>query len=384
MTAKRIYRDSSKNDSDDKYVLTDHGRKLKTGFTTGSCATAAAKAALLILEKIEVDEIEIMLPNQALITIPIHKVIRNSDGSVTCSVLKDAGDDHDVTHGIEIRATVLKTSEVKGIEILGGKGVGMVMKKGLQIPVGQPAINPAPLKMIHDNLTSIIKGDDGIRVTISVPEGEQVALKTFNPRLGIEGGISIIGTTGIVRPMSEDAFKATIFTELSQKFELGVRNIVLVPGQHGEKYAMERHFISEEHIVHVGNFLGFSLSAAVKLGFKSILLIGHIGKLIKLAAGIFNTHSKVADAKAHILVTHMALKEAPLWKLNQIFKANTTDEMSELVHQWGDQSVFLEIGKAAKMYAEKYVFKEIPVEIILYDMSGRELCDTRKADEESA
>lgn len=363
------------------YILSETAIPLRTGITTGSCATAAAKAALMRLLHTGdtiIQAVDIELPDHRVMTVPIFRTIQSDQGIVTAIVIKDAGDDHDVTHGIEIQASVSLTNHAGEIEITGGEGVGRITKKGLQIPVGSYAINPIPLKMITENLKPWLPETKGALVTIGVPRGRELALKTFNPRLGIEGGLSIIGTTGIVRPMSEDAFKATIYAELKQKKAMGVQNVTLVPGQHGEKYAQNQCAIDPDGIVHVGNFVGFALSAAESLGYNAILLVGHIGKYIKLAGGIFNTHSKVADAKAHILITYMALEGASVAQMATIYASNTTDEMSEWLHQWGWTHVLQRIAMEAKRCCINHLETLKNVDVILYDMSGRRLGDTQE------
>ena len=376
-------------------ILSEDALYLRTGYTTGSCATAAAKAALLTLlaeEKIAIDEVTIHLPNGLVLEIPIEAVYKSSENSVTAVVIKDAGDDADATHGLEICAKVI-INKSGVIHITGGTGVGMVTKPGLQIPVGNYAINPVPLQMIKDNLAPLLLEGGGAEVTIEVPHGEATALKTFNPRLGVIGGISIIGTSGVVRPMSEDAFRDTIFTEMKQKKALEIDTLILVPGLHGEKYAINHINLSDEEatennssfekiradqVVHMGNFVGFSLQAAEKIGFQKIVIIGHIGKLIKLAGGIFNTHSKVADAKAEILISELALLGASKEVLETIGSANTTDEMSNFLAVTPYTEVFQRLSEKARKRCRQFIFESIEIEVILYDMSGRMLGDSRR------
>lgn len=378
-------------------ILSEDALYLRTGYTTGSCATAAAKAALLMLlaeeeEEIAVDEVTIHIPNGLVLEIPIEAVYKSSENSVTAVVIKDAGDDADVTHGLEICARVI-LNDSGVINITGGTGVGIVTKPGLQIPVGNYAINPVPLQMIKDNLSPLLLEGVGAEVTIEVPHGEATALKTFNPRLGVIGGISIIGTSGVVRPMSEDAFRDTIYTEMKQKKALGVDTLILVPGLHGEKYAIHHISLSNDdtiepdsqfekiiasQVVHMGNFVGFSLQAAEKIGFQKIVIIGHIGKLIKLAGGIFNTHSKVADAKAEILISELALLGASKEVLETISSANTTDEMSNYLSITPYAEVFQRLSEKARTRCRQFIFESIEIEVILYDMSGRMLGDSRR------
>lgn len=361
-------------------MLSDAGDLLKTGYTTGSCATAAASVAVLILRRVHKSEIpnkqEIVLPNGAILEIPIERVEINADGSVTGVVIKDAGDDQDVTNGLEIHATVKWSFSGQKISISGGEGVGTVTREGLQTPVGSSAINPTPLKMIEDNVKRLMTEVRGIDIEITVPKGREIAKKTFNERLGIVGGISIIGTSGIVRPMSEEAFKDSIFVELKQKFALGIRTLYLVPGMHGEKFAHANFKADEHNIVHMSNFVGFTLRAAEKLGFEKLVIVGHVGKLIKLAGGIFNTHSKVADGKSHIMAAHLALLGASQAFVSEIYEANTTDEMADKLFGTSYFSVFEDIVQEAKRRCLMHLDNLQALDVVMYDMKGRLLANT--------
>lgn len=377
----------------------DQGRLLRCGYTTGSCATAASRSALIrwLYPDREREEITIRLPEGEYLEIPVLRSERLDEGSARASVIKDAGDDADVTHGIEIVATLRmvppapgECPEVPEIVIDGGAGVGRVTKGGLQIPVGEAAINPVPRTMIAQNLLEVWR-DEGasrsdappigrIEVTIEAVGGEEIAKRTFNERLGILGGISIIGTSGIVRPMSEDAFKASIHAELRQKYEQGVRRLVLVPGKHGENFAIADGF-SEDQIVHMSNFVGFALHSAVRLGFESALIVGHIGKLIKLSAGIFNTHSKIADARAEIIAAQMAIEGFPLDAIRSVYAANTTDEAAEMLRALGRTEVFQSLAERAKERCYDHIRpdRSMGIDLVFYDMPGHRLGDTRDA-----
>lgn len=368
-------------------ILSDTGELLRTGYTTGSCATAAATAAVRILmnqsEVCSLEEQTILLPGGMKMTIPVDQVQWNPDGSVTVVVTKDSGDDQDVTHGLEIHATVRMIKKIGAIEIIGGEGVGKVTRAGLQTPVGSWAINPTPLLMIRNNVSMFISENTGIEVKIVVPRGREIAKKTFNGRLGIINGISIIGTSGIVRPMSEDAFKDSIYLELKQKYALGVRQLYLVPGMHGEKFAKSQFGAVGNTVVHMSNFIGFSIRAAEKIGFEKLMIVGHIGKLIKLSGGIFNTHSKVADGKAHIAAAHLALLKAPYELIEAVYNANTTDEMADILYETSYKCVFMAIAHEAKKKCISHLDFMQDIEIVLYDMKGRLLARTDVETEEA-
>ncbi len=359
-----------------EYVRSETGKQLRMGFTTGSSATAATKAALLALLGTPCTTVTITLPDLSHIRIPIKDVYKDKD-TATAVVVKDSGDDADVTHGIEIVASVSWTDQRGTLIIRGGEGVGVVTKQGLQIPVGEAAINPVPRQMMIDNALPFLPDDKGLCVVISVPQGAEVARKTFNERLGVIGGISIIGTSGRVRPMSDEAFMDAILVELKQKKALGIVDIVLVPGKHGELFAVNQLGLDASHVVHMGNYVGFCLNACASLHFKSILLVGHIGKLIKLAGGIFNTLGRLADAKAEIIMAHLALQGAPLHVIKGVYQANTTDEMSDFIAEMGYLSVFKPLSLACVQKCKAAVTEPIDVQVVLYDMKKRLLADTR-------
>lgn len=264
---------------------------LREGYTTGSCAAAAAKAAAIFLcQQRMVSVVDLVLPDGRVITIPIAEVKLEGNKTYSC-VIKDAGDDPDITHGALICAEVEKAA-TNEIVIRGGAGVGIVTKPGLQISPGQPAINPVPQRMITQSVREVIGPENGAIITISVPEGERLALKTFNPRLGIIGGISIIGTTGMVRPMSDKGLKDALICSLDIARASGWETIVLVPGNHGEQAVRQWFDFHPEQVVQTSNFIGFMLEQAVNRGFSRIILAGHPGKLAKLLRGDFDTHSR--------------------------------------------------------------------------------------------
>ena len=264
---------------------------LRSGFTTGTCATAAAKAALLALtEECFEEKTEVTLPDGERIVLPIYKVEKTDENTATASVIKDAGDDPDVTHGHQIVATV-SFSDSPGIHFLQGKGVGKVTLPGLGLAVGEPAINSTPRKMIVNELSLLYGG--GLDVTISVPEGETLALKTFNPKLGIIGGISIIGTSGIVKPFSSEAFVDAIRKEVEVAYAVNTERLVINSGAKSEKFVRNLYpNLPPQAFVHYGNFIGETLKIAAETGFQKVSMGIMIGKAVKLAEGHLDTHSK--------------------------------------------------------------------------------------------
>ena len=289
----------------EEFVYID-GKKYRRGYTTGSCSAAAAKAAAIMLSVgKEIDEVYIDTPKGIPLNLKVHDITRTKQ-SVTCAIQKDGGDDIDATHGMLIYATARWQEEI-GITIEGGIGVGRITKKGLGLEIGAPAINKTPLQMIRLEVGRVIGENKGIHITIFAPQGEEIAKKTFNPRLGIVGGISIIGTTGIVEPMSDEGWKRSLSIELEMKKAQGIENIILVPGNHGERFVADTLQLESKYVVRMSNFVGYMLLECKRIGFKNIILAGHLGKFVKVAAGIFHTHSKVADARSEVMIANLAL-----------------------------------------------------------------------------
>lgn len=312
-------------------------QKLRCGFTTGTCATAAAGAAArMLLTGHPQETIRITVPKGTTLELSIEHISHPSKTSVRCAVRKDAGDDHDVTNQILVYATVERIPQ--GIEILGGKGVGRVTRAGLDQPVGEAAINSAPRRQIATQLLRVgeeLEYEGGFRVTVEIPEGEEVAKKTFNPRLGIEGGISILGTSGIVEPMSEQALIETIRTEMRMKTANGGKEILLTPGNYGRDYAHDTWGIDLETGIKYSNFLGDTLDMAYEFQVESILLIGHIGKLVKVGSGVMNTHSRWADARMETLCACCVEAQVDASLLPKVLGSISTEEALAVLKEAG-------------------------------------------------
>lgn len=291
----------------EEYILKD-GKKLRLGYTTGSCAAAAAKAASwMLLTGREKTTIELLTPKGIRLNLDVLEITR-SETEVSCAIRKDSGDDPDATRDTLIFATVKKRDD-GAIVIDGGKGVGRVTKRGLDQPVGNAAINSVPRRMIEENAREVARLCDytgGLSIVISAPEGEEIAKKTFNPRLGIVGGISILGTSGIVEPMSEKALVDTIRVELTQRRAMGKEYVLLTPGNYGADFIKDSIGLELGMAVLTSNFIGDALDICRELGFRGALLVGHIGKLVKLAGGMWNTHSKFGDCRMELLAAHAA------------------------------------------------------------------------------
>lgn len=314
----------------EQFVYKNH-KKLRYGYTTGSCAAAASKAAAaMLLSGKEISYVELHTPKGIDLRLEVLDIIRE-DNAVSCAIQKDGGDDPDVTNGILIYAKVSREpADEAQIIIDGGIGVGRVTKPGLEQPVGAAAINKVPRQMIRENLEAVCEQyhyHGKLSVVISIPSGVELAAKTFNPRLGIVGGISVLGTSGIVEPMSEQALIDTIRVEMRQKLANGMEYLLVVPGNYGIDFLDQYgHGLQLEDAVKCSNFVGEALDAAVEFGAKGVLLVGHIGKFVKLAGGIMNTHSHNADARMELLTVHAALLGAPVELLQKMMECVTTDD----------------------------------------------------------
>jgi cobalt-precorrin-5B (C1)-methyltransferase len=290
-------------------------RKLRSGFTTGTAAAAAAKGAMIrLIEKRSPEGVLVELLNGETWRIPINSIVEDGSGEVECTVVKDAGDDPDVTNHAVIgaRVVLLEQNQNMTVEILGGEGVGRVTKPGLELPPGEPAINSGPRKMIENSVKHVLKKNminHAVRVEIFVPEGERLAQKTLNGRLGIVGGISILGTTCVVRPMSHEAYTATINSALSVARAAGVKELVLSTGRRSERCAQGFLLdISPEGFIQIGDFFSESLRMVVKFGFKKVYVAAFFGKAIKMAQGAECTHA----AK-----TRLSLQSLAAWGLEE-------------------------------------------------------------------
>ncbi|MCI6276494.1 MAG: cobalt-precorrin-5B (C(1))-methyltransferase CbiD [Clostridium sp.] len=354
-----------------------NGKILKEGYTTGSCAAAAAKAAILNFNGHEVDFASIDT-SLGTLNIPIEKIVKYDD-YLLCSVIKNAGDDPDATDGLEICAKVM-LNDTGIITIDGGEGVGTVTRKGLKVAVGKKAINPGPMKMIKSEAAKVLKDGQGVDIVISIPKGEEVASKTFNPHIGIVGGISVLGTTGVVKPMSEDAYKESLAIEIDMLKEEGIEHSTFVFGESGKALAMKLG-IDEKRCIMTSNFLGYMLDYANYKGMKSILLIGQLGKMCKVAAGIFNTHSRVADGRMETLTALTALCGGNIDTLNSIYNCLTTEEAIEIINDNGLQKVYDLIVERIIYRVNRYVKNEIHVEIILYSDGNEFLAKSEGAEE---
>ena len=353
----------------------DSKKELRKGFTTGSCGAAAAKAALYMLLTGSVkDEIEIITPGGAVFRTEVKDIFREGN-RVRCAVVKDGGDDPDVTTGLHVTAEVRAEERGDGaleIQIEGGPGVGRVTLPGLDQPVGNAAINRVPRQMIEKELSEVAELLDfrgRIWVILSVPGGEAAAERTFNPRLGIEGGISILGTTGIVEPMSTRAILDTIRVELNQRKALGDRIAAVSPGNYGLNFMKETYGYDLNRSVKCSNYVGDTVDMVREKGFRGMLLTGHIGKLIKVSGGIMNTHSKEGDARMELLAAGVIRAGGSMDTLRGILNCRVTEEALGIIQ--AESPALLRKSMESVMdrilyYLRKRAGEELPVECILY------------------
>lgn len=328
------------------YTIRSGQKQLRCGYTTGTCAAlAAAGAAFWLLTGQKPADLSLMTPKGIPVQVEPACLRREGEAAV-CGVRKDGGDDIDATHGLIIEAHVEK-SERPGVFIEGGRGVGRVTKPGLDQPVGAAAINRVPRQMIEKEVTKVQKNCGymgGLSVTIVIPGGEEAAKKTFNPHLGIEGGLSVLGTSGIVEPMSEQALIDTIEVEIRQAAASGHDALILTPGHYGELFLQQdASFLTEKRpVVKCSNFIGDALDLAALYKFRQVLLVGHMGKLIKLAGGIMNTHSRYADGRMELICAHAAVCGASRDICRTLMQAATTDACLELLESTGLRDAVLQ------------------------------------------
>ncbi len=351
----------------EEYIVKE-GKRLRLGYTTGSCAAAAAKAAAwMLLTGQPRERIGLITPKGTRLELEVTDISMEPD-RVSCAVVKDGGDDPDITTGAHITASIVRASR-PGVEILGGPGVGRVTKPGLDQPVGAAAINSVPRRMIRENVEEICRLLDepgGLIVTISVPGGGELAKKTFNPRLGIEGGISILGTTGMVEPMSDQALIDTIRVELRQRWATGAEYALLTPGNYGADFLRDGLGVDPVKAVQVSNFIGDSLDLCRELGFRGALLVGHVGKLVKLACGMLNTHSRYGDCRMPLLTAQAAACGVSPAAAQAMLSAVTCDEAIRIAREAGVMEPMLERVTALAWEHLARRAGELPVGLIIF------------------
>ena len=366
-------------------------KQLKGGYTTGACLAAGARAAAMLLQGEDPgDKVDITALDGTPLQIPIHSVEMLPDAA-RVEIVKDAGDDPDITNGTSVFVTFrfLTLEQLKPVagrsvvyeQILfeAGQGIGHATKPGLSLAVGEPAINPGPRQLVYNSVRDIV-GDKPCMVRVDIPAGRELAAKTLNPVLGIEGGISVIGTTGVLRPMSEEAFKNSLIPQIEVAKAAGFTTQIFVPGKIGERIASSWG-LPKEAMVQTSNFIGFMLEAAADRGLEKILLFGHIGKLAKVAAGVFHTHNRVGDARLEVLAAYSASMGMPAEGVRRILQAVTTEEALPVIEEYGLASVYEVIAARASYRAERFLFNRLQVGTVLVTLQGKLLGMDDKARE---
>ncbi len=388
---------------EDHYVIRNQ-KKLRFGYTTGSCAAAAAKgAAEILLGGKKISEVELMTPKGILLNLELLD-IRQEENAVSCAVRKDAGDDPDTTDGILVYARAEKlsasdASEQTGMEadqkeltenkdrflIDGGVGVGRVTRPGLKQPVGEAAINPVPKAMIlrsAEEAADRFDYEGRLKITISVPKGEEIAKKTFNPRLGIVGGISILGTSGIVEPMSEKALIDSIRVEMSQHIAMEEEYLLVTPGNYGADFLREHMELPFEKNIKCSNYVGETIDMAVDMGAKGILFVAHIGKFIKVAAGIMNTHSHSADGRMEVFCAAAVRAGGSLACAQELLQCNTTDEALSVLKKYDlMEEVMKVILEKIQFYLDHRSYHQILLGAVIFSNEYGYLGQTANASE---
>lgn len=369
-------------------------KRLRCGYTTGSCAALAAKAACEMLLSGELARrASILTPGGLPVEVDVVDA-SVGEGFAQCAVRKDAGDDVDATDGILVYARVERGGGTGsgfpaeggvGVSVDGGEGVGRVTLPGLEQPVGSAAINATPREMIRRAVREVCTSygfSGNIAVTISVLEGAEVAKKTFNPNLGIEGGISILGTTGIVEPRSLAALRDSIELEIRQHAALGARNIILTPGNYGEQFIGDHFKLHGVPVVVISNFVGDALDCCVREGFTHVLFVGHIGKLVKVAGGIMDTHSRTADCRAEILAAHAAMAGASAKVVREVMASVTTTAALAVIEEAGaGDAVRASLAQAIADRLRRRAAGGCEVAAIVFDADRRELFRTPGSDD---
>ena len=338
-------------------------KQLREGFTTGSCAAACALASCLWQKEGECPPcVTVILPGGREYYAQIH-----SPAPYTCAVFKDAGDDPDITNGSEVWATVTLGTVPGEITFKAGEGVGVITLPGLKLPAGEAAINPVPREMIK-SAVRLVYPDLAAEVTVGITGGRELAKKTFNPRLGIEGGLSVLGTTGIVRPMSEESLVETIRLELQFHRTAGSQEIAMVFGSQGEKAV--KALYPDRTCVQISNFVGAALDSAAEFGYSRVLLAGQPGKLVKVAGGSMQTHSKYGDGRRETLCAHLSLMGAPAFLLQTVMESITLDGMIPVIHDAGFDEVWNNLCHSASRYASTRSGDALPVDTLMLDSRG--------------
>ena len=337
----------------------------RPGISTGTCAAAAAKAAALALRGERVDVVDVPLPGGERLSVAVVRAERLAEDRAIGAVVKDAGDDVDVTDGLLVAVELTLGGE--GLRFRAGDGVGVVTLPGLQLAVGEPAINPVPREQMAAALIEALGAEPACEVVVSIEGGEEAAAKTFNPRLGVVGGLSVLGTTGIVQPKSDEAWARSLVPQLDVAVAAGYRDVWLVPGGLGERVAIERFEAPERAVVQTANFVGTLLDACAAAGVERAVLVGHVGKLAKVAAGLFDTHSRVGDARLETIAALAAAEGAPAPLVARLLALQTAQAAVPLLAETGLAGTWDALAERAAARASARAGVPVACAVLGYD-----------------
>ncbi len=337
---------------------------MQISVTTGTCAAAASKASAIYLISGECPETVTVKNLQG------HEfILEVFKESEYFGVVKHSYESTDVTDGVKVLARVEILDGEDDLIFTAGEGVGIITLPGLKLPVGEPAINPVPREMIKRSVREIIPRKK-LRITISIPDGEKIAKRTFNPRLGIKGGLSVLGTTGTVKPMNEEALLSSLSLELNMIYSLGFRELYITFAGTGENFTRKIFNINGRNVIQCGNYIGHVLDNAEKLGFENVIICGHAGKILKVSSGNFNTHSRISDGRLESLCTHLALEGANSDIIRRIYHSNTVNEAIEIVKSEGFFRVWNNIAETVSRKCKERTHYVMKVDTVIIDGSG--------------
>ncbi|MCI8349078.1 MAG: cobalamin biosynthesis protein CbiD [Firmicutes bacterium] len=367
------------------YYITKNNKRMRFGYTTGTCAAAASKAAaLMLVSGRTVSAVDIDTPKGIQLNLEVCGKFADDKKSAICTVIKDSGDDPDVTNGMPVCAKVFLTDD-GSIKVDGGEGVGRVTKSGLYQKVGAAAINRVPMQMILAELQKIKEDFDmkeGFYAEIILPMGKELAHKTFNPRLGIEGGLSVLGTSGIVEPMSEAAIVESIRLQLSQKRNQGKTSIIITPGNYGADFIRTIADVKDEDVIKCSNYIGETIDMLCDMEYEEVLFISHIGKFIKVAGGIMNTHSREADCRMEILAANAIKAGLKIDDARRLFECVNTDDCIDLLKSCGlAERTMAVIGEKIDFYINNRSYGKFKSGTIVFSNKHGILCRCGNADE---
>lgn len=367
------------------YYITKNNKRMRFGYTTGTCAAAASKAAaLMLVSGRTVSAVDIDTPKGIQLNLEVCGKFADDKKSAICTVIKDSGDDPDVTNGMPVCAKVFLTDD-GSIKVEGGEGVGRVTKSGLYQKVGAAAINRVPMQMILAELQKIKEDFDmkeGFYAEIILPMGKELAHKTFNPRLGIEGGLSVLGTSGIVEPMSEAAIVESIRLQLSQKRNQGKTSIIITPGNYGADFIRTIADVKDEDVIKCSNYIGETIDMLCDMEYEEVLFISHIGKFIKVAGGIMNTHSREADCRMEILAANAIKAGLKIDDARRLFECVNTDDCIDLLKSCGlAERTMAVIGEKIDFYINNRSYGKFKSGTIVFSNKHGILCRCGNADE---